>query len=151
MERNGGALTLTSEERKAKESQILLHRDVVKKAGVCDLCGDEEEVGIHENVLLFDFKDKGGVVSQLVVCNFHEGVMLMKLLRSYLKRRKCGPKRIKQKMGFVGAIPILNRKVAGGDEEVLSIIEKLVEKKPVVELSGKDWVMLSEEEAGALS
>lgn len=143
---------MTKDERKALESQLLLHRDLVKKAGVCDLCGDEENVFIQENVLLLDFKDRGGGKHEIVLCNFHEGVLMMKLLRSYLKRRKCGPKRIKQKMGFRGNIPLLRRKVEGGDEEVLSVIERLAQGRGnVIELTGGEVVVLNEESAGALS
>jgi len=84
---------------------ILLERKLVRVAGVCDLCGDEEKDSILSNVLCITFSHKDGDRSVLKLCNRHEGHLMTKLLKSYLKRRACKPKNLSKKMGFVGDIP----------------------------------------------
>lgn len=93
----------TSEQRKILAKMILMERKLVRVGGVCDLCGDEEKTSIQENILVLTFSHNDGDKAELRLCNFHEGLLLAKLLKSYLKRRSC--KKLDNKMGFIGDLP----------------------------------------------
>lgn len=113
------------EELKEKVRRIKADRSIVRVIGVCDLCKDED-VSILDDVLRLTFiiREKGkDEETELVLCNIHEGVLIQRLLKPYLKRIQCSPKRRDKKMGFKGEVP---KDFPGEEEgEEPSAMEKL--------------------------
>lgn len=109
---------MTPEERKKETKRITLSRGRVMDKGVCSLCGDEEKKGILKNdILSVELIANDGVIEEWILCNFHEGVLMMKLLHSYMRKRACSPKSRERKMGFKEGIPLPPReeKVDGAE------------------------------------
>lgn len=96
---------LSPEELKEELSKVRTNRALVKVAGVCSFCGDEEKDSIQGDVmeLLLTFGSKEKV--KINFCHLHEGALMQRLLKSHVKRISCKPKRRDKKMGFIGNIP----------------------------------------------
>lgn len=118
---------MTDVDVKKEGGRINLTRRLVREVGVCDLCGDPEVDSIQENVAVIRLAQRDGVLEELILCNLHEGFLIYKLLKSYLKRIQCGPRAIQKKMGFKGAIPKILFDTE--DESILSIQEKMARRK----------------------
>lgn len=114
---------------KREARRILTARQIIRVAGVCDLCGDPERDSIQDDILKITLIGRDGIENDLILCNLHEGILLQRLLGSYVKRMSCKPVRRDKKMGFKGQIP--KELPLEQDENIPSLIEQKLLKGTV--------------------
>lgn len=81
-------------------AEILLSRKEIASAGPCVACppSDEYPQNPKDFVLALEFYD-----SYITLCPYHEGELLTKLLRSYIRRKS--KRRSDPQKAFLGSIP----------------------------------------------